>query len=78
MRIRKGVVALVGAGLLASAGGVSYAIDDIGNRVVFRGDACRVNQRVTSSNDDGIGGGRNRAGARGGCTARVGGIRIRG
>src|SRR5687767_6467883 len=52
MRIRKGIVALVGAGLLAGAGAGSYL--DIGGNPSASEVACTVN------NDDGIGGGGNR------------------
>jgi hypothetical protein len=72
MKIRKGFVALVGAGLLATAGGTSFAIRDIG-RISVNDDACRTNANV--NNDDGIGGGRNRT--RGGCNFRQS-VRIRG
>ena len=56
MRIRKGIVALVSAGLLAGVGAGSYI--DIGGSAGAGEVACTVN------NDDGIGGGGNRCGRR--------------
>ena len=71
MRIRKGIVALVGAGLLAGVGAGSYL--DIGGSPDASEVACTVN------NDDGIGGGGNRCGRRygrgGGRKARKAGPR---